>query len=302
MAAMIRPDDIDWPKYMVESEPKQKVKPASYWHNELVASFREQSAQGETMPWAKTHDAIRFRAGEVSVWAGINGHGKSLLLGQVVLSLMAQDARCAIASFEMSPTTTLKRMSRQASMGALPTDGFLHDFSMWSHGRLWLYDQQGQCDVARMAAVLRYCAAELSVRHVVIDSLMKIVRGEDDYNGQKDALNLFTSIARDTGLHIHLVHHIRKAENEQRVPGKFDMKGSGSISDQADNVFVVWRNKRKQFDAQQGLQVDADSPDAMLVCDKQRNGEFEGNVALWFHGASQQYLAAPDHRPMPFVR
>jgi twinkle protein len=302
MAAMIERDDIDWKAYMEESEPQQKVRRASTFHKQLVASFEEQSVTGETLPWAKVGDRVRFRAGEVSVWAGINGHGKSLMLGQVVLGFMSQDARCAIASFEMKPVTTLNRMSRQASMGALPTEQFLHEFSTWGDGRLWLYDQQGQCDVKRMAAVLRYCAAELNIRHVVIDSMMKIIRGEDDYNGQKDAMSLFTSIARDTGLHIHLVHHIRKSDDENRLPGKFDMKGSGSISDQADNVFVVWRNKRKQFDEQEGKPVDPDMADAFLVCEKQRNGEFEGKIALWFHAASQQYVAGSDHRPMQFIR
>jgi twinkle protein len=224
------------------------------------------------------------------VWAGINGHGKSLLTGQVVLGLMAQKQRCMIASFEMKPVVTLKRLCRQASCGAQPTERFARDFARWTDGKLWLYDQQGQVDVPRVAAVLRYCAQELQMQHVVIDSLMKCVRGEDDYNGQKEMLDLLTSIARDTGMHVHLVHHIRKSDDEGRVPGKFDLKGSGSISDQADNVMVVWRNKRKQFDAQSGKTVDEDAPDAMVNCEKQRNGEWEGRIALWFHDASQQYL------------
>lgn len=302
MAAMIQSDSIDWTAYEAATEPHTKVLPAASFHDALIASFGPSADSGERLPWEKTHDLVRFRPGEVSVWAGINGHGKSLLLGQVVLGLMAQNAPCAIASFEMKPVTTLHRMARQASMGALPSDTFLEQFSAWTTGRLWLYDQQGTVDVTRVAAVLRYCAAELGVRHVVIDSLMKVVKGEDDYNAQKDALNLFTSIARDTGLHIHLVHHIRKSDDENRLPGKFDMKGSGSISDQADNVFVVWRNKKKQFDAQAGKEIDPDMCDAMLVCEKQRNGEFEGRVTLWFHPASQQYLAGNSHRPAPYVR
>jgi twinkle protein len=65
---------------------------------------------------------------------------------------------------------------------------------------------------------------------------------------------------------------------------------------------VVWRNKKKQHDAQAGKAVDEDAPDAMVICEKQRNGEWEGRIALWFHEASQQYIGANNGRPMEYVR
>lgn len=303
MASVIEADEIDWSLYEQMSEPQARVKPASTWLEEILESDAAGPATGgAVLPWAKTHDAIRLRPGELSVWAGINGHGKSLLLGHVALGLMAQKQRVMIASFEMKPVVTIKRMRRQASCGAFPTEKFTREFAAWSDGRLWLYDQQGMVDVPRIAALLRYCHDALGIQHAVIDSLMKCVRGEDDYNGQKDMLDLLTSIGRDTGMHIHLVHHIRKSDDENRLPGKFDLKGSGSISDQADNVFVVWRNKKKQFEAQAGKEVDADLPDACVICEKQRNGEWEGRVTLWFDEASQQYLGAAKARPQEYVR
>jgi len=303
VGTVIEPDSIDWQRYLQESEPRARVRTASAWREDLAAAMCSDGGQvGALLPWAKTHDVLRLRPGELSVWAGINGHGKSLLTGQVVLSLMAQRQRCLVASFEMKPVRTLQRMCRQASCGALPTVQFVDDFARWTDDRLWLYDQQGTVSIDMVAAVLRYAHEELSMQHVVVDSLMKCVRGEDDYNGQKDTLDLLTAIARDTGMHVHLVHHIRKSDDEARLPGKFDLKGSGSISDQADNVFVVWRNKKKQFDAQAGKPVDEESPDAMVACEKQRNGDWEGRIALWFHGASQQYLGAHGHRPQEYVR
>ena len=303
MAGIVEPDDIDWSQYARESEPSARVRPASTWIEALMAEDASGDDQsGGLLPWSKTHDHIRLRPGELSIWAGINGHGKSLLTGQVVLSLMAQKCRCMIASFEMKPTKTLRRMRRQASCGAFPTDQFTQAFGRWTDGLLWLYDQQGMVDVDQIAAVLRYSHQQLRCQHVVVDSLMKCIRGDDDYNGQKDMLDLLTSIARDTGMHVHLVHHIRKADDETRLPGKFDLKGSSAISDQADNVFVVWRNKRKQFDQQAGKEVDPDSPDAMVICEKQRNGDWEGRIGLWFHEASQQFVGAPRAIAMEYVR
>ena len=302
MAELIVADDIDWNRYMQDSEPAARVRPASAYRDLVVERFESSGApSGSLLPWAKTHEHIALRPGELTVWAGINGHGKSLLLGHVILGLMAQQQRCMIASFEMRPEVTLHRMCRQAARCAAPTVKFIDAFHRWTDDRLWVYDQQGQVDPLRIVAVLRYCHERLQMRHVVIDSLMKCIRGEDDYNGQKNLLDTLTSVARDTGMHVHLVHHSKKREDESKAPGKFDLKGSGSISDQADNVMIVWRNKRKQFDAQSG-EGDPEAPDAMLVCEKQRNGEWEGRIALWFDPASQQYLGACRAQTQEYVR
>lgn len=303
MAGVIVADDIDWQRYMQDSEPAARVRPASAYRDLVVERFENAGKRnGSLLPWAKTHEHFAMRPGEVTVWAGINGHGKSLLLGHVVLGLMQQGQRCMIASFEMRPEVTLQRMCRQASQGGAPSVQFIDEFHRWTDDRLWLYDQQGQVDPLRIIAVLRYCHERLQMQHVVIDSLMKCIRGEDDYNGQKNLLDTLTSIARDTGMHVHLVHHSKKREDESRAPGKFDLKGSGSISDQTDNVMIVWRNKRKQFDAQNGDMGDPDAPDALLVCEKQRNGEWEGRIALWFDVASQQYLGSSGSRAQRYVQ
>lgn len=303
MATVIEADDIDWARYMQDSDPAAKVRPASLYIELVKEKLARKGVRpdGALLPWSKTHADVALRPGEVSVWAGINGHGKSILTGQVVLGLMAQQIRCCIASFEMKPETTLGRMVRQASGGDSPSPQFADRFGSWSDSRLWLYDQQGQVDPLRIIAVLRYCHERLKMQHVVIDSLMKVIRGEDDYNGQKDFVDALTAIARDTGMHIHLVHHSKKREDESKAPGKFDLKGSGAISDQVDNVFIVWRNKKKQFDAQAGVLVDDDKPDQLLICDKQRNGEWEGRFALWFHAPSQQYVAGSNAGPLEFM-
>jgi twinkle protein len=91
-------------------------------------------------------------------------------------------------------------------------------------------------------------------------------------------------------MHIHLIHHVRKGQDEKSAPNKFDLKGSGSITDQVDNVFIVWRNKAKALERQTNGVVDESNFDALLCCEKQRNGEWEGRFPLWFDENSQQYL------------
>ena len=148
--------------------------------------------------------------------------------------------------------------------------------------------------------MVRYCAKEKGITHFVIDSLMKCVSGEDDYNGQKEFVDELTSIARDNGMHIHLVHHVKKPADENHKPGKYDFKGTGAITDQVDNVIAVWRNKAKEKNREAGKLVSDQEPDALLICDKQRNGEWEGRIGLFFDRESQQFKGAAGDRVVNF--
>lgn len=293
----IVPDNIDFGKYVRETEARQRVKPARHYVADLVERLGKPVIhRGHSLPWGKARGLFRFRPGEVTLWAGVNGHGKSLLSGMVMLSLIAQRQKTCIASFEMKPHSTLERMMRQwvgypahAEFAAHPEAiqamrELYEQFGIVTDGSLWFYDQQGTVTSDQMIGVARYCAKELGIKHLVIDSLMKCVRGADDYNGQKNFVDELTAIARDYETHIHLVHHIRKLENEQKKPDKTDVKGAGEITDMVDNVLLVWRNKSDQIGRK------PDEPDAALICCKQRHGEWEGGINLWFDRDSQQFV------------
>jgi len=104
-------------------------------------------------------------------------------------------------------------------------------------------------------------------------------------------LKLIEDVVRSlTDEPIHLVGHSRKGKDESIAPGKMDVKGSGAITDQVDNVIVWWRKKAKEAAVQAGESYDAHTPDALMVSDKQRNGECEGKVGLFFDKDSMQYL------------
>jgi twinkle protein len=309
------PDDIDFASYLDETDAKAKVKKASLWIKDLKDDLTDHKEVKQIcLPWEKTKSLFNFRAGEVTLWSGQNGHGKSLMTSQIALSLIGQDQSVCIASFEMKPVTTLKRMGRQfigmnpyseefqGDDGINTLKGLYDEFGGWIEKWLWFYDQQGSADTQTVLGMAKYCAEELKIKHIFIDSLMKCVRGEDDYNGQKNFIDTITAIARDTGCHIHLVHHLRKPKDENEVPDKHDNKGSGSITDQVDNVMLVWRNKRKEDDVKlKGVKSNhSTEPDARLLCRKQRNGEHEPTIALWYNTDAQQYLASEGDSPMRF--
>lgn len=286
--------DGDFEHYMQQRDTSEhaNVKPAIDFLDDLITFFNADGNQsGASLPWAKTQEQFRLRPAEVTIWAGFNGHGKSLVLGQIVLHLLKEQKVC-IASFEMRPVTTLARMCRQALGGNNPTDDYVRRFCDRAGEKLWFYDQHGTVSSERVIAVIHYAAEKLGVQHFVIDSLMKCGISEDDYTGQKRFVDRLCAAAKDTGCHIHLVAHSRKGQDELTAPGKMDIKGSGSITDQVDNVMTVWRNKRKEQDwaAGKGDAKTQDQADAIIICDKQRNGEWEGKIGLWFDKPSFRFI------------
>ena len=285
------PDNIDFSAYMNEPE-QHNVRPASDWLQDTIDAFYlpADTTPIPTMLWQKTCQKVKFRPGEVSIWAGVNGHGKSMFLSQVTIDLCYQAERVMVASFEMKPVKQMHRMSRQAYAGREPSIPFLQSFARWTDGRLWMYDHIGSVEWRKLIAVMRYSVEKFGITQFVIDSLMKCVKGEDDYNAQKDFVNELCSFAQAHNVHIHLVHHVRKGESEHKAPGKFDIKGAGAITDQVDNVFIVWRNKKAEQD-------ESGEPTCILACEKQRNGEFEGKFGFWFDLDSQQYLEVASEVP-----
>jgi twinkle protein len=296
---LVKSGDIDVERYAKPSEIERQVKEASEWLFEIAKDYEQPDRAPKVyLPWDKTRDKFDFKPGEVTIYAGANGGGKSLATGQIALGLIQQKQRVCIASFEMKPKRTLNRMLRQFAGYALDGPGFdqlekvtrsIVDFSIWSEGHLWLYDQQGSVNARQVVAMTRYCAVELGIKHVFIDSLMKCVSAEDAYNEQKGFVDELTAVARDHQIHVHLIHHIRKQSSEESMPNKMDIKGTGSITDQVDNVFIWWRNKKKEHQLQNNENVDVLAPDAIMMCEKQRNGEDESWYSMWYDKESQQF-------------
>ena len=283
------PDVIDFDHYMRETDAAHKVKPVAHWEADLNEEFRDQG-EGTVhtrLPWSRTHRLFALRPGEVSLWFGFSGHGKSLVLGQVMESAAAQGERVCIASFEMRPRKTLARMARQFADSSNPMPADVRDFVQWAEGRIWVYDQVGSVDAERVFAVIRYAVDRLKVTHFVVDNLSKCVAADDDYAGQKVIVDRLTALAQELSIHIHLVHHARKDRDEGRPPRKMDALGASAITNLVDNVLIVWRNKAKY----EAKTVDHLLPDATLMVDKQRHGTgWEGLLNLIYHQRSLQYL------------
>ena len=293
-------DDID--RYMkAREEEVARIKPAPDFREQLHAAFAGgEEPQGMRRRWPEVAEKWRIRPGELTIWSGYNGHRKSMVTGLVMLDLLTQGQRGCVLSFEMMPTKTLRRMAAQAIGTRTPSTGYVDKFLDFLAGKLWLYDQQGTVTPERVYAVITYCAEQLGINQFLVDSMMKVIPGEDDYNLQKQFAGRLQDIARDLTkrgfpTHIHLITHAKKTGDESRRPGKQDNRGSGTIVDQTDNFVVMFRlPESKETDP---------GPDHCLYIDKQRNADdgWEGTLALWFDERTLQFHENSFERNQPRV-
>lgn len=290
--------DIDWQDWIdrVRSEEQGNIRSLEDIKHLIDAEFDPDSEmQGDCLPWSFTHDKFRLRPGECTVWAGINGHGKSAVLLQVALWLLPV-SQIFLASFEMPMGKSAKRMMRQASGVDFPSPEFRSYFSDYSFGKLWLLDESGNLGLDRLEGLIGLAVYQYHAKHIIIDSLMKLGMDDDDYASQKKAVNMLCRLAKTYQIHIHLVAHMRKGPHgEEKQPDKFDVMGSSSITNLCDNLIIVHRNKRKErLRETQSPDYEPKEFDTTLRVAKQRHGEWEGRIGLYYHPASMQYTKRRD--------
>ena len=277
----------------------------THWTDDIAERLqRGGKPWGDKLPWGKTHDLVRLRPGELSVWGGISGHKKSLLIGWIMCNLAkSYHAPVAIASLEMPPGATLLRMAQQCT-GCYPSVDETGDFLAWADDRFAVYDELRTVNFHRILGFVYFCA-QAGYRHIVIDSLTKCGISPKDTEKEKEFLDKLQWAAKTLGCHVHLIAHIRKPQHsgEERIPTKFDIRGAGEITDFADNVFIVWSNKKRAvilFNQEKygshnlsddELKYLEKSVDQKLIVAKQRDGSFEGTINLYFDRRSLQFVA-----------
>ena len=310
----IIPDTIDFAAYKAATEHKALIKKASDFDEELKNSYRRKKGEKRIyLPWEKTKHDFDFREGEVTVWAGQNGSGKSMITTQMIMSLISQEQSICVASLEIQPYKTLQRMLRMYTMTNPNIDENTDEAAVaffdeqsdamlgWAK-KLYIFNKFGDCSPETILGMVKYCGTELGIQHVVIDNLQKCIRGSDDYNAEKGFVADLFAIAQESNCHVHLVHHTRKPSKETNVPDKSDIKGSGAITDIVDNIFMVHRNKDKEDDmkAKGPKSAKINDPDALLMCRKQRhydgNNDGESTIALWYDVESMQFMEAAPAR------
>lgn len=281
---------------------ESKVCPPVSFLTEVLTEISGKADKGLSLPWKQKNGrfmgkpySFRFRLNELTIWAGSNGTGKSMMTTQMALWFAMHREACCLASFEMAPKYTVMRLVRQLC-GRNRDEGIIAEELEKLTRKIWIYDKVGRCTIAEVWKLCEFVSQCHNVKHIFLDSLMMCVGGDKDYDGQKDFVFELTQIAKKFDLHVHLIAHTKKGTKDQTdYDTKDAIKGTSSITDLAFNVFTItpnWEKTKKRYNREPYNQSEAD---LTLNLIKQRNGQWTGPINLWFN---EEYLTYCDDESM----
>lgn len=202
-----------------------------------------------------------YIAGQLSVWTGTNGSGKSTFLGQELLYAIDQGYSVCAYSGEL-PSALFRYWIDVQAAGPNHLDTYVDvhtgrkwkkpDRSVvdriraWYRDRFFLYESNGPFSLDDLMRVFTYAFRRYDCRVFLADNLMTMLGGSSEseyYRRQSDTVARLAAFAKQYNVHVHLVAHPRKTEGRLT---KMDVAGSGDITNLADNVFAIHRLKPEE--------------------------------------------------------
>lgn len=221
-----------------------------------------------------------FRRGQVSVWSGSRGCGKSSLLNMLTLNAINEKYKVAIWSGELNANDIMQWFYLQAAGWYTVQSGYYRDFytvpdevkqriNEWAHDYLFIANNDYGSQYAFIAQKVNELAeAETKIDVLIIDNLMTLdIQGmseEGQYTDQKALMLKLHQLADVLNIHIHIVCHPNKQMGFLRMN---HISGTGNIADLAQNVFIMHRvnedfwNGLKQFNTKMCKSLEEGFPD-----------------------------------------
>ncbi len=195
---------------------------------------------------------LGFRRGQVSVWTGFRGCGKSSLLNQLILNSANKGYKSALWTGELTGDMVKQWLYLQAAGKQFNKKFYNSDYyytpdhiaakiDPWIDKHLWLFNNKYGDNFMQISEQVTKLKEEEGIDSVFLDNLMVLNFREldqDKYERQGALLQRLEDLAKDLNIHIHLVAHPNKSSGYLRID---NISGSGDIGNKADNVFILSR-------------------------------------------------------------
>lgn len=195
---------------------------------------------------------VGMNKGEMSVWSGGNGSGKSTVLSQIALETIDRGYNVAIFSGELTQSRTKDWMTLQAAgrqNTRLSNNGVSYyapkevkeQIDKWAADKLWVYNNDYGRKAGDVIADFKAHIEKYKTDVIIIDNLMSLDLTEyraDKYDRQTMLALELSEMAKKYNVHIHFVCHPRKPNGFLR---KADISGTADLTNAADNVFMMHR-------------------------------------------------------------
>ena len=239
-----------------------------------------------------------FIMGEISVWTGSNGSGKSTFLGQTLIESVNNGYKVCAFSGELrkavfrywielqmaSERYVLKTEENEATRYFL-TKEIKQAMRNWYKDKFFLFDSdKSRVDADDVLKVFRDVARRYGVKVFLIDNLIKMNLGQkkdSHWLAQSEFIDKCSVFAHKFNCHLHIVAHPRKTDGEI---GKDDVGGSGDITNLADNVYKI---KRINDDEKQKRGIDADS--ILMIMKNRLLGNEDKFMKMYFNEPDKRF-------------
>lgn len=186
------------------------------------------------------------RMGEVTVLTGPTGCGKTTLLSQLSLDLCCQGVSTLWGSFEIKNTRLMHKMLTQLAQRNLLGDVKAFEAAADRFEALPMHFLRfyGSTNVDEVLDAMDYAVYAHDVQHILLDNVQFMMagqgRGFDKFERQDAALDKFRKFASSKNVHLTLVIHPRKEQEDQELTLS-SVFGTAKATQEADNVLILQR-------------------------------------------------------------
>jgi len=184
-----------------------------------------------------------FRRGEMTVITGRTGSGKTTFMSEYSLDLCNQGVSTLWGSFEVRNVRLVRMMMKQFSLIDLDQDldAFDRVAEMFTQLPLYFTTFHGTNSVENVLDAMAHAVYVHDIAHVIIDNIQFMIGSGsgniDKYTRQDQCIELFRKFATLHNVHVTLVIHPRK-DQEERLTIQ-SIFGGGKATQEADNVLLL---------------------------------------------------------------
>ncbi|XP_069016264.1 twinkle mtDNA helicase [Embiotoca jacksoni] len=200
------------------------------------------------------------RKGELTVFTGPTGSGKTTFISELALDLCMQGVNTLWGSFEINNVRLAKIMLTQFAMQRLEENLEQYDFWADKFEELPLYFMtfHGQQNIKAVLDTMQHAVYLYDINHVIIDNLQFMMGQEnlsvDKFAVQDHIIGVFRKFATNSSCHVTLIIHPRKEEDDRELQTA-SIFGSAKASQEADNVLILQEKKLVTCPGRRSLQV-----------------------------------------------
>lgn len=228
-----------------------------------------------------------LRPGELTIVTGETSSGKTTWTANLNFKLSKRGYPVLAASFEMKPLMVIRKMVQMEAQTPFRdiSKNVLESTLSEIEGRsIWFIDHYGSMDLEKLKDSIYYARRRHGVEVAVIDHLHFFLKYSADQERQAidAAIRDMKTWAMELNIHILLIVHPKKLDDDNKVVRLNDLKGSSGLKQITDNVISIWRDMKAEQDSNESEVV------IFLLKCRDDSGR-TGKTVLTFDRRSQGY-------------